>query len=373
MPAMKTPLYEAHVALGARMAPFAGWDMPIQYDGILAEHVRTRTACSVFDTCHMGEFVVSGPRAAADLDRLMTSSIAALEDGQCRYGFLLNEEGGVLDDLTCYRWAADRYLLVVNAGTRAGDAEWIRSHLSRGTVFRDASDETAKLDVQGPASRAALERALGVPVPDLRYFRAVEATFGGLPAVVSRTGYTGEWGYEIYFPAGRAAEVWTRLLEIGARPAGLGARDTLRLEMGYPLYGHELTADRSPAGASRGAFVDLKKDFMGKARVERDLRDPSVPLLAGLRFGTRRAARAGDRVLRGGAGAGEVTSGSFSPSLGAAIAMAYVSRDVAAAGQAVDVDAKGGARLAATVVDLPFYRDGTARGIRRAPAVEAAG
>lgn len=359
---MRTPLYAAHAALGARLVPFAGWEMPLQYAGILAEHRWTRTEASVFDTCHMGEFDVGGPDAERDLERLLTARVGTLRVGRCRYGYLLDGQGGVLDDLTCYRFAADRFRLVVNAGTRERDAAWMRAHLSSGTRFEDRSDETAKLDVQGPRAAERWEAALGEPLPRLGFFQFAERDVVGAAAVVSRTGYTGEWGVEVYLPADKAERLWSRLTAPGdIRPAGLGARDTLRMEMGYPLYGHELDTGRSPVAAARGRFVDTGKDFVGRATVLRDLERGCEAYLAGLRLDSRRAARPGD-TLRGpgGAPAGSVTSGAFAPSLGTAAALAYVRADLALPGTRLRVDARGG-ELEAEVAELPLYRAGTAR------------
>ena len=358
---MKTPLYDRHIALGARMAPFAGWEMPIQYEGILQEHLHTRSACSVFDICHMGEFELSGPSAEADLERLLTMRVATIREGQCRYGYLLREDGGVLDDLTCYRRAPDRFWLVVNAGTLERDREWIRARLSAGTGFRDLSEATAKLDVQGPAAREAMQAAFGVPMPDLGYFRFTPVTLGGVECLMSWTGYTGEFGYELYFPAAEAGRFWDLLTGPGgAKPAGLGARDTLRLEMGYPLYGHELTESRTPVTAARGQFVDTGKEFIGREAVARDLAKGCPRYLAGLRLTTKRAARAGDTVVADGATVGEVTSGSLAPSLGVAVAMAMIDGPLTAIGTKLGVAVKGGV-LPAAVVPLPFHTAGTAR------------
>ena len=258
---MRTPLYDVHVALGARMAPFGGWDMPIQYEGILPEHAQTRKHATIFDTCHMGEFDLRGPSAEADLERLLTQKIGTIAIGQCRYGYLLRDDGGVLDDLTCYRRGPDHFWLIVNAGTREDDAAWIRSHLSPGTKFADLTLQTGKLDVQGPASRAEFEKAFGLQLPDLKYFWFADLPIGGVPCTVSRTGYTGEWGYELYYPRAETVRFWKTLTTGTAiQPAGLGARDTLRLEVGYPLYGHELGPDRTPVAASRGSFIDAAKD-----------------------------------------------------------------------------------------------------------------
>ncbi len=358
---MKTPLYDSHVALGARMGPFGGWDMPIQYAGILPEHAHTRTKTSIFDICHMGEFELSGPTAEADLERVLTQNIQTLAIGQCRYGYLLREDGGVLDDLTCYRLGADRFWLVVNAGTCAGDAEWIQGHLSATTKFLDLSPTIAKLDIQGPTSRAEMEAVTGFPLPDLKYFRFAEITLWGEPCLLSRTGYTGEWGYELYFPWNKAVEFWDRFLASpNILPAGLGARDTLRLEMGYPLYGHELSTERTPVATGRGSFMDRKKEFIGKPAVERDLEQGAGRYLAGLRLESKRAARAHDPVFQGDHRVGEVTSGSLAPSLGVAVALAFVEAGVSGPGTPLAVEVRG-ARLPATVAPLPFYPAGTAR------------
>jgi len=216
----KTPLHTEHVASGARMAEFGGWEMPIQYEGILAEHQHTRTQTGLFDICHMGEFELAGPTAAADLENLLTMKVATISVGQCRYGFLLDEQGGVIDDLTCYRLDEERYMLVVNAATLDGDSEWIQQHLSPETVFTDRSDKLAKLDVQGPQARADLEAVIGSKVPDLGYFKAerfqgLENLLGaGSACLISRTGYTGELGYELYFPASEAVRIWRALLAL---------------------------------------------------------------------------------------------------------------------------------------------------------------
>lgn len=362
---MKTPLYDHHTKLGARMAPFGGWDMPIQYDGILAEHAATRTRCSVFDICHMGELELSGPTAEADLERLLTMSVASIAEGQCKYGFLLNEQGGVIDDLTCYRLGPQHFMLVVNAATCAGDVAWIRPRLSPATAFHDISSWTGKLDVQGPASRELLADALETVIPDLKYFHFTRIKILGVSCLISRTGYTGEWGYELYMPIEIVTAFWNALLERGdIKPAGLGARDTLRLEVGYPLYGHELSTARTPVAAFGKNFVDVTKDFTGCEAVRADLANGPAQKLAGLRLDTKRAARAGDKIFAGGAEAGEITSGSLAPSLGYAIALAYVNREVLEAGAPLEVEVKN-TRLPARLEPLPFYREGSVRGLTK--------
>lgn len=343
------------------MAPFGGWDMPIQYEGILAEHAWTRSKATIFDICHMGEFELRGPTAEADLERLVTQSVAGITVGQCRYGYLLRDDGGVLDDLTCYRRDKDHFWLVVNAGTCAGDAAWIRKHLSPQTVFTDLSSMTGKLDIQGPESRAEMEKALGVRLPDLKYFWSARVMLDGTACLLSRSGYTGEWGYELYCPADEVERFWNLFLEKSAiKPGGLGARDTLRLEVGYPLYGHELSTGRTPIAASHGHFVDLNKEFIGKPAVSHDLEKGVPRFLVGLQLDSKRAARAQDKVVSGESVVGEITSGSIAPSVGVAVAMAYVDKALTQPSQRLEIDAHG-KRLPAVVVELPFYKNGTAR------------
>jgi aminomethyltransferase len=342
------------------MAEFGGWDMPIQYEGILQEHTHTRKMASIFDICHMGEFEISGGSALEDLERLLTCNVRSLEVGQVRYGFMLNDNGGTIDDLTCYRLSDERFMLVVNAATAAGDAQWIQSRLSAGTRFVDFSPATAKLDIQGPRSRDVLEDVFGCNLPDLGYFRFKEFETEVVSCVLSRTGYTGEWGYEIYLPIEAAGQLWDAIVAHNdCEPGGLGARDTLRLEMGYPLYGHELAGSRTPAVTSHGAFIDLEKDFIGRRGVEADIADP-VERLVGLKFDSRRAAREGDKVYTDGTAVGVVSSGSVAPSLGVAVAMAFVKSGIAETGCALEIEIRG-KLYSAEVVDLPFYKDGTAR------------
>jgi aminomethyltransferase len=356
-----TPLHKEHIALGARMAEFGGWDMPIQYEGILAEHEHTRTKTGLFDICHMGEFELTGPTVVADLERLLTMKVSTLAVGQCRYGFMLNEQGGVIDDLTCYRLGETRYMLVVNASTLDGDAAWIQKHLSPQTVFTDLSGGMAKLDVQGPTARAQIEAVIGKKLPDLGYFKAEPLQCLETEMLVSRTGYTGDWGYELYFPAAEAVRIWRALLaNPNIKPVGLGARDTLRLEMGYSLYGHELSLDRTPVATSRGGFIRKEGGFIGEAAVRRDLENPQEFLVA-LEFDSKRAARSHDKVFFQGVETGMVTSGSVSPSLGKAVALAFVKADAAAVGNILEVEIRG-KMFPAKTVELPFYKKGTARG-----------
>lgn len=342
------------------MGEFGGWDMPIQYAGILQEHEHARTQASIFDICHMGEFELSGASALQDLEKLLTCNVQTLDVGQVRYGFMLNDDGGTIDDMTCYRLGADRYMLVVNAGTADKDAEWIKGRISADTQFTDLSPSMAKLDVQGPKAREVLEDVFGCNLPDLGYFRFREFEVLDASCILSRTGYTGEWGYEIYLPNEAAVQLWNNIVSHElCEPGGLGARDTLRLEMGYPLYGHELSESRTPAATSRGMFIHMDKDFIGKENVAADLTDPGE-LLVGLKFASKRAAREHDKIYYEDIEVGEVTSGSVAPSLGVAVAMAFVEPEFAEEGRELHVELRG-KRFSAEVVDLPFYKEGTAR------------
>ncbi|MCX7848308.1 MAG: glycine cleavage system aminomethyltransferase GcvT [bacterium] len=356
-----TPLHDAHCARGARMAPFAGWLLPIYYSSIIEEHLHTRAAATLFDTCHMGQFLLKGPNAARDLDRLLTCNITSLPVGRCRYGLLLNDRGTVLDDSITYRLSHNEFMIVVNAATTQRDARWIAAHCSSGTSFEDISPITAKFDLQGPLAADILQPHLSEPLNSLTYFSFLRATLHGVDVLISRTGYTGEYGFELYVAAPFAIPVWNLLLEDPRlKPAGLGARDTLRLECALPLYGHELTEDRSPAFANLDFAISAEKDFIGKNALDQARSDPSQPRLCGLSFPTRQSPRAGHPVLHNGSTCGVITSASFAPSLGHAIALAYLDPACASCGTHVQVSS-GRALLDAVVCPLPFYQHGTAR------------
>ena len=352
-----TVLAERHAGLGARMGPFGGYWMPIQYEGILKEHAAARESIALFDTCHMGEIHVTGDTAEEDLERLVSCAVGSLPAGRCRYGLLCNESGGVLDDLLVYRFGAADFMLVVNAGTRQRDLDWVVSQCSTETVVEDRSFETAKIDVQGPGSPRLLESLMDWSLAELRYFGFMRNRFRGHDVLLSRTGYTGEIGFELYCEAGLGPEFWDACIEGGATPAGLGARDTLRLEMGMPLYGHELDSDINAADSGM-TWAIADKEFIGSAVIRAAAGDRR---LAGLLLDGRRAARHGDAVVDcGGREIGRVTSGSFAPSLGQAIAMAYVDAAFQAAGTAVRIRTAR-SELEGTVCARPFYRGGTAR------------
>ncbi|MBN2243493.1 MAG: glycine cleavage system aminomethyltransferase GcvT [Acidobacteria bacterium] len=356
--AKRTVLFERHRQLGARMAPFGGYSMPIQYTGILAEHRAARAAAAVFDTCHMGEFRVSGDTALGDLENLVSCDLAGLAPGRCRYGLLCNPEGGVLDDLLVYRLDESDFMLVVNAGTQDSDYAWIAEHASEGTALRNVSRTTAKVDIQGPLAPGIVQSLVAAPIGGLKYYTFQHNTFMGHTVLVSRTGYTGEVGFEIYLDSSLAGEFWDACIGRGAVPAGLGARDTLRLEMGMPLYGHELTRERSAAAAGSAPFISKTKDFIGSEAI----RNSPAPeeRLAGITLEGRQAAREGDRILSPeGTDIGTVTSGSFAPSLGHAVALGYVHTEFAQEGTRITI--AGRRDLSGIVLKPPFFREGSAR------------
>lgn len=349
-----TPLTEHHKSLGAKIVPFAGFAMPVQYTSILAEHAHTRSRAAIFDICHMGEFTLQGPGAAKALSACVTQDVESLGVGKCRYGFLLNDAGGVIDDLIVYRLEDERFMLVVNASRIAPDFARLRSLLPQDILLEDISAQTAKIDLQGPDAFDVLSRLVPGDWATLKYFNFTWTTFENLPLMVSRTGYTGELGYEFFLPAYKAVALWEKLLaDETVQPAGLGARDTLRLEMGYPLYGQDLDEEHTPSEAGYGGLIK-PAPFMGSAGAglvrER---------LIALAIPGRRSARHHDAVLCDGVQVGRVTSGSFSPSLGHGIALAYVAMDAADKTDFTIQAAK--TELAATRTELPFYKEGTAR------------
>jgi len=343
------------------MVPFAGWDMPVQYAGILAEHEHTRTQASLFDCSHMSEFRIAGPGAIDAVATAVACRVRTLKVGRCRYGFLLDESGGILDDLLCYRLGEDELMIVANAGTHDRDAEVLRQRLS-GVTFADISDETAKIDLQGPAALEVLERLGRGDLCDLAYFHARRTRLAGMDLLLSRTGYTGERGYELYVRPDQVETLWNRLREDEAvRLAGLGARDTLRLEMGLPLYGQDLDETVTPVEANLARFLPKAGGYVGAEAVAEHARRGPERRLAGIVFDGRRAARHGDAVAcTDPACEGTVTSGSFAPSLGCAAALAYLPPACTEPGTAVEAETRG-SRIAGRVTDLPFYTGGTAR------------
>lgn len=330
--------------------------MPVQYKGIIVEHKHTRSKAGIFDISHMGEFKLTGTGAQAALNKIVSHDLDTLGPGKCRYGFLLNESGGINDDLIIYCLAEDEYMLVVNGACREKDFNHIKSNLPADIALIDVSDETAKIDIQGPESLEVLNSLMGSDWNHLKYFNFEETDSCGFSMIVSRTGYTGELGYELYLPSDNALEIWEKLAsDERVEPIGLGARDTLRLEIGYPLYGQDLDEEHTPKEAGAGFFLKKESDYIGKS----GLAEVKESLIA-LTIEGRRTARHHDEVLLpGGEKTGVVTSGSFAPSLGHCIALAYVKAEDADKDDFVIKTAR--VELPAKKVSLPFFKDGTAR------------
>ncbi|HUF92393.1 MAG TPA: glycine cleavage system aminomethyltransferase GcvT [Candidatus Limnocylindria bacterium] len=353
----RTPLHQAHVEAGARMVAFGGWDMPVQYAGIIEEHRTVRAAVGLFDVSHMGEFEVEGPQAEAVLQRLTTNDVTALEIGQVQYSLLCYPEGGIVDDLTLYRLGPDRYMLTVNAGNIDKDWQWVTAH-GTGARWRNASQETGLVAVQGPKAEALVGRLASCDVATIGYYRFATGTVAGVAMIISRTGYTGEDGFELYCPAEGTRAVWRALLEAGradgVAPIGLGARDTLRLEMRYALYGNDIDETTNPLDAGLGWVVKpAKGDFIGREAIEKVRAAGPARRLVGIEMAERAVARHGYPVVKDGSPVGVVTSGSYGPSVDRYIGMAYVAAPHTATGTALGVEIRGQVKPA-RVVKTPF-------------------
>ena len=365
MPSRPSPLHDRHVAAGASFTDFAGWQMPVRYTSDLAEHHAVRQAAGVFDLSHMAELGVEGPDAGAFLDAALAGKLSAMPVGRAKYSLLLAPDGGILDDVVVYRTEDDVFLVVANAANRDVAVSALEARAGGFDVrVSDDSDDTALVAIQGPAAAGTLDALVvadrlqpETPLDELRYYRVLHAAFDGAEVLIARTGYTGEDGFELYTPNDVAPELWDALLEAGADrgvvPAGLASRDTLRLEAGMPLYGHELDTATRPAQAGLGRVVAMDTDFVGKDGVEPGA---DAPVLVGIVLEGRRAARAGYPVLTvDGQPIGTVTSGALSPTLGHPVAMAFVDPAHATPGLVLHVDVRGTA-IPGTVSDLPFYR-----------------
>jgi glycine cleavage system T protein (aminomethyltransferase) len=357
-----TPLVETHRSLGARLIEFGGWLMPVQYRGIIEEHRAVRERAGLFDLSHMGELFVEGPQAGDALAAALVSDPPSLAVDRAHYSMICAPDGGILDDLIVYRLTPERFLVVANAANAQVVSDELAERLRGfGAVLDDRSLATALCAVQGPESPAILKPLTGIDLAGLRYYAIAEGSVAGIPALVARTGYTGEDGFEVFVEWGRAAELWGALLEAGEKrgliPCGLGARDTLRLEAGMPLYGNELDRDTNPFEAGLGRVVKLDKpaDFVGRAALERVARDGPAKRLVGLVVRGRGIARHGHPVFAGDRRTGVVTSGTHSPTLNVPIAMAYVAPGDGEPGTILEVQIRE-QRVAAEVVALPFYR-----------------
>lgn len=359
---MRTPLYERHIALGARIIEFGGWEMPVWYAGGIAEHHSVRRSAGLFDVSHMGEILISGPDAALFLERITTNDVAGLTQGQIHYTFMLNEQGGVIDDCTLYHIEDDSYMLVVNAGSMGKDFLWLCSHVQGTVRVENVSSEIGLVAVQGPHAAQILQSITSCSVQDLRYYHFIDVVLAGKKARISRTGYTGEDGFEIYCSSTDVGTVWDTLCESGTSrgliPCGLGARDTLRLEAGMALYGSDLDEQHTPLEANLARFVKLKKlsDFIGKDALVLQQQEGIERKLVGFVMEGRDIARSHYDVRSPEAKPiGHVTSGAPSPTLACNIGMAYVESAYSGYGARILIRVRE-KDCPATIVKLPFYR-----------------
>jgi aminomethyltransferase len=354
--ALRTPLYDWHVAHGARMVDFAGWDMPIQYSTIMEEHTTVRSAAGVFDISHMGRLSIGGSDALDLIQHLWTNNVATMKDFQVRYGLICNEKGGIRDDVLVYRYPYG-WSMVVNASNREKIATWIAEHKgTRNAEVQDRTTATVMIAIQGPKAVALCKGLTECDASQLAYYYAAPTRCLGQQCVVSRTGYTGEDGLEFMIGAAHGVALWEELIQRDAKPCGLGARDTLRLEAAMPLYGHELTEEIDPLQAGLGWAVKFEKgDFLGREALLKRRDDASSRKRVGLELAGKRIAREGAKVMRDGKEIGKVCSGTFGPTLQKAVAMAYVDPACTEIGAVCEVDIRGKAE-AARVVKLPFYQ-----------------
>jgi aminomethyltransferase len=341
----RTPLFDRHVALGARMVPFAGWEMPVQYEGVIPEHKTVRSDCGAFDVSHMGELHVDGPRGPAFLQEMLSNDLDRIGDGEAQYTLLTNERGGIVDDLIVYRLAAGQYLLVVNASNRAAVFGWLKEREPRGCEVRDTSDEYGLIAVQGPRSLERLE------LPAAPAFTHAMGELDGIEVMIARTGYTGELGVELCCAVEDVVALWDAVLARGAVPCGLGARDTLRLEVCYPLHGSDITPETDAVSAGLGWACALDKEFTGAEALRRIRGAGPERRLVGFVMEEKAVPRHGMPIQ----GGGEVTSGTHSPMLGRGIGMGYVPAASSAPGSELVVDVRGKPRKA-RVVKKPIYR-----------------
>jgi len=365
--ARRTAFYNTHVALGARMIEFFGWEMPVQYSGILAEHRCVRENVGIFDLSHMGEFEVRGPSARDFLQRLITNNLARIHDGKALYAALCTESGGVIDDLLVYQRAPDDYLVVVNASNIEGDFDWFQEHRIDGVELANRSYDIALIAVQGPKATAVVAPVVTQPTDDLYYYEFRADEIAGRPVTLARTGYTGEDGFEIYVENASAQPVWDALWEagepLGMLPVGLGARDTLRLEMGYALYGHELTRSVNPIEAGIGWIVSAKKTFIGSDVIVPLKKNGAARTLQGLKLEGKGVPRQHCPVKAGGLTVGEVTSGTVSPSLNEPIALALVEVEALDTPLSIEIRGRG---VPASLADVPFVPSHVYRRPKRA-------
>jgi aminomethyltransferase len=350
----RTSLYEKHKALNAKSISFCGWEMPVQYEGILKEHKACREDVAIFDTSHMGEFFFEGNILFSGINDTVTVDLIRLPVGRCKYGFILNKEGGVIDDMIAYKAAEDRLMFVVNASRIEIDFKEMDAQLHNGT-FTNASDFTSKIDVQGPKSQEIIEKLLSIDLKGMKYFSFTEADIMGSYGLISRTGYTGELGYELYLDNEIAPKIWDKLIKLGAIPAGLGARDVLRLEMGYSLYGQELDEETTPLEAGLEYFVQDTSYYRGKEALEEQKKAGIPRKLIAFTTNSKRAPRHGFAIIQDGIEIGVVTSGTYSPSVESGIGLGYVQTSKFDTNKTIEIQNERGS-IAVTITTLPFYK-----------------
>ena len=357
----RTPLHGTHTSLNGRMVPFAGWEMPVQYTGILAETRAVRASAGLFDVSHMGRLDITGSDAPAFMDWIVTANAANLRQGRARYALICNEDGGIIDDTVYYRRAEDRYLLICNASNRQYVLPWMRRWIAErfpGVSIEDRTEATAMIAFQGPSTPRLLESLSDIDPSQMRFFSYAEGNVASRPAFVGRTGYTGEDGFEVIVEAADAAHVWNALMDAGGVACGLGARDVLRLEAGLSLHGNDIDTTTTPLEAGLERFVRLDKEYVGVDILRRQNEEGPRRRMVGMNVEGRSLARHGYSIIHEGNQVGTVTSGTQSPTLDRVIAMGYVFSELSGAGSALQVDIRG--RLAAAeVVPLPFYTRGT--------------
>lgn len=356
----KTPLHDCHVALGARMVGFSGWSMPVQYSGVIDEHQTVRNAVGLFDVSHMGEVELRGPRALEVTNRIITNDVSKIVEGQACYTTMCKPDGGIVDDLVVYRMGPEHVFICVNAGNRDKDYRWIAGQAGSDCTVINASDDWAQIAVQGPRAVELVERLAGGPLGGIKSYHFTRGNVAGKKAIISRTGYTGEDGFELYVPSADGPDLWNALLQkgrdLGVKPAGLGARDSLRLEMRYALYGNDIDETTNPIEAGLGWVVKLdKKDFVGKDALERVKKEGPKRKLVGFEMTDRGIARHGYPVVKDGTKIGDVTSGTMGPTINKAIGIAYVPSELSAIGTPIEIEIRG-KPVKAAVQKTPFYQ-----------------
>ncbi len=352
-----TALTETHEALGAKMVPFAGYNMPVQYEGVNIEHETVRTGVGVFDVSHMGEFLIEGPNALALIQKVCSNDASKLTVGKAQYSCLPNEDGGIVDDLIVYRVKEETYLLVVNASNIEKDWDWISSKNDVNANMRDLSEDYSLLAIQGPKAVEAMQALSSHDLSEIKFYNFIVGDFAGIAhVIISATGYTGSGGFEIYCKNSEVKQIWDKVIEAGAKPIGLAARDTLRLEMGYCLYGNDIDDTTSPIEAGLGWITKFSKSFVNSEALEAEKRRGPERKLVGFELDDRGIPRQGyDIVDSSGKTIGNVTSGTMSPSLGKGIGLGYVPTIFAEAGSKINIQIRKNA-VPATVVKLPFYK-----------------